>query len=86
MEKLNLQGHETGARSFREIYFSMDNTPPKKAFIQKIATITKRSESAVYNWISGKYRPDALAQTVIAQELGIPASELFPKEDKVCAQ
>ena len=47
MEKLNLQGHETGARSFREIYFSMDNTPPKKAFIQKIATITKRSESAV---------------------------------------
>ena len=42
MEKLNLQGHEIGARSFREIYFSMDNTPPKKAFIQKIATIAKR--------------------------------------------
>lgn len=51
MEKLNLQGHETGARSFREIYF-MDNTPPKKAFIQKIATITKRSESAVRCWIA----------------------------------
>ena len=52
MEKLNLQGHETGARSFREIYFSMDNTPPKKAFIQKIATITKRSESAVRCWVA----------------------------------
>ena len=58
MEKLNLQGHETGARSFREIYFSMDNTPPKKAFIQKIATITKRSESAVRCWVAGVYQPD----------------------------
>ena len=74
MEKLNLQGHKAGNLSFREIYDSMD------------ATVTRRSEAAVYNWSSGKYRPDALAQTVIAQELGIPASELFPKEDKVCAQ
>lgn len=86
MEKLNLQGHEIGARSFREIYFSMDNTPPKKAFIQKIATITKRSESAVRCWVAGVYQPDALAQEVIERELGIPASELFPKEDKICAQ
>ena len=45
MEKLNLQGHETGARSFRKIYFSMDNTPPKKAFIQKIATISQCIET-----------------------------------------
>lgn len=60
--------------------------PPKKAFIQKIATITKRSESAVRCWVAGVYQPDALAQEVIERELGIPASELFPKEDKVCAQ
>ena len=93
MEKLNLQGHKAGNLSFREIYdsireiyFSMDNTPPKKAFIQKIATITKRSESAVRCWVAGVYQPDALAQEVIERELGIPASELFPKEDKVCAQ
>ena len=82
MEKLNLQGHKAGNLSFREIYDSMD----RRAFVRRIATVTRRSEAAVYNWISGKYRPDALAQTVIAQELGIPASELFPREDKVCAQ
>lgn len=82
MEKLNLQGHEVGNLSFRGIYDSMN----RRAFVRRIATVTKRSETAVYNWISGKYKPDALAQTVIAQELGVPASELFPKEDKVCAQ
>jgi hypothetical protein len=82
MEKLTLQGHKVGSLSFREIYDNMD----RRAFVRRIATVTKRSETAVYNWISGKYKPDALAQTVIAQELGIPASELFPKEDKVCAQ
>lgn len=82
MEKLNLQGHETGNLSFRGIYDSMD----RRSFVRRIATVTKRSEAAVYNWISGKYRPDALAQEVIEKELGIPASELFPKEEKVCAQ
>lgn len=58
----------------------------RRHFIQKIATITKRSESAVRCWVAGVYQPDALAQEVIERELGIPASELFPKEDKVCAQ
>lgn len=82
MEKLTLQGHKTGNLSFREIYDSMD----RRAFVRRIATVTRRSEAAVYNWISGKYRPDALAQNVIAQELGIPANELFPKEEKVCVQ
>ena len=41
---------------------------------------------AVRCWVAGVYQPDALAQEVIERELGIPACELFPKEDKVCAQ
>lgn len=83
---MTLQHQVDDARTFREIYFSMDNTPPKKAFIQKMASLTKRSESAVRCWVAGMFQPDALAQDVIEKELGIPAAELFPKEDKVCAQ
>ena len=49
MEKLNLQGHKADNLSFREIYDSMD----RRAFVRRIATVTKRSEAAVYNWISG---------------------------------
>jgi len=82
MEKLNLQSHKAGSLSFREIYDNMD----RRAFVRRIATVTKRSETAVYNWISGKYKPDALAQTVIAQELNTPVSVLFPEEVKSCAQ
>ena len=47
MEKLTLQSHGAGARSFRDFYKSMDNTPPKKAFVKRIAEITMRSETTV---------------------------------------
>ena len=73
MEKMTLD-----KRSLREIYFSMDNTPPKKAFIQRIAKATKRSESAVRCWISNAYEPDDLAKEKLEQELGVPANVLFP--------
>lgn len=84
MEKLVLQSHKADNLSFREIYDSMD----RRAFVKRIATVTKRSESAVYNWISGKYKPDALAQEKIEEELGIAAAILFPDEEevKLCAQ
>lgn len=86
MNKLNLQGH-AGARTFRELYNTMDNTPPKKAFVQRIAEITMSSETTVRCWIAGIQSPIPLAQNVIARELGIPAEELFPKKDKaVCEQ
>lgn len=71
--------------SFRDIYSALDNTPPKAAFIQKIAKITRRSESAVRGWVYGAYQPDALAQEIIEKELGVSAEILFPKE-VACAQ
>ena len=43
MEKLVLQSHKADNLSFREIYDSMD----RRAFVKRIATVTKRSESAV---------------------------------------
>lgn len=72
MEKATLN------QSLRDIYFSLDNTPPKKAFIQRIARATKRSESAVRCWISNAYEPDDLAKEKLEQELGVPANVLFP--------
>lgn len=69
-------------RSLREIYFSLDNTPPKKAFIQRIAQVTKRSESAVRCWISNAYEPDELAKEKLEEELGVPANVLFPDNKK----
>ena len=76
MEKVTLN------RSLRDIYFSLDNTPPKKAFIQRIARVTKRSESAVRCWISNAYEPDDLAKERLEQELGIPAEVLFSGNKK----
>lgn len=69
-------------RSFRNIYFALDNTPPKAAFVKRIAKITKRSVSAVRSWISDTYQPDDLAKERLEQELGIPAEVLFPGNKK----
>lgn len=69
-------------RSFRELYFSLDNTPPKKAFIQRVAKVTKRSESAVRCWVAGAYQPDELAKEKLEEELGVPAKVLFPDNKK----
>jgi hypothetical protein len=81
MNKLNLQS-QAGVRTFRELYKTMDNTPPKKAFVQRIAEITMSSETTVRCWIAGAQSPIPLAQNVISKELGIPAEELFPQKSK----
>lgn len=62
--------------SFRGIYNSMN----RRAFVKEIATLTQKSESTIYNWISGKYSPDCLSQSHIANYLGIPAEVLFPEK------
>lgn len=56
-------------------------TAPKADFIRDIAKLCKRAPYTVRMWIGGKQRPDALAQSVIAKYMGIPAHELFPDED-----
>lgn len=88
MEKMTSGSQKLNKRTFRDYYNSMDNTPPKNAFIKRMATLTKRSESAVRSWIAGAYQPDALAQSVIEQHMGIPASVLFPQKEgeTVCEQ
>lgn len=69
-------------KTFKEIYDSLPVTPPKTAWIRAIAKVTKKSELTVRMWLCRDQTPDALAQSVIEKELGIPADVLFPKKDK----
>lgn len=72
--------------TFSEIY---EQIPKREAaptertkFIRRIADATKKSEQTVKNWLSGRQRPDALTQSVIAKVLKVPADELFPTEER----
>lgn len=69
-------------KSFREIYEGYAKRPPlptpRKAFIKRIAEVTKKSETTVRMWVMGRQVPDALTQSVLEKELGVPAEVLFP--------
>lgn len=67
------------AKSFVEIYYSLDNTSPRKAFVKKVAKATMKSEQTVRCWLYGFRTPDALAQSTIARLLKVPAKSLFPE-------
>jgi hypothetical protein len=70
--------------TFREIYDNIEPVKvqsPKAAWISRIAEITKRSEHSVKMWLTGRQIPDALAQSIIAEELETPADELFPSNN-----
>lgn len=51
---------------------------PRKEFIRRIADLTKKSETTVKMWVIGRQTPDALTQSVLAKELGVPETVLFP--------
>lgn len=66
----------------REIYESLparqiSMKAPKSEFIIKMADLTKSHPTTVRAWIYGTQRPDALKTSLISQELGVPADELF---------
>lgn len=72
-------------QTFKELY---DNLPersavkaPKTEFVERIASITMKSVKTVRCWLAGIQVPDALTQSMIEKELGIPCTSLFPKED-----
>lgn len=69
-------------KSFKEVYDSLpgraETTTPKVEFINHIADLTKKTPFTVRQWIAGRQCPDALTQTVISKELGVPVEELFP--------
>lgn len=67
-------------KSFKEIYEALptERTTPRGDFVRRIAEVTMKSVPTVRNWLSGSGTPDALTQTAIAKELGVPEADLFP--------
>ncbi len=65
--------------SFKDLYLREKEKPtPAQTFIEDIAELTKRSTNTVRMWIQGKQKPDALAQTQIAERYNLDISALFP--------
>lgn len=74
------------AKSFREMYYEVWGPARKasedaKAFIERAARATMRSEVTVRMWLCGKQQPDALAKDALAKEFGVPAEDLFPEKN-----
>ena len=68
-------------KTFMEIYRLEKSKPtPAQAFIKRMASLTKKSESTVRQWVLGCFDPDDLTKDVIAKELGIDSSVLFPQK------
>lgn len=71
------------AKTFKEIYEGYAKRPPlptpRKEFVSRMADLTKKSEATVKMWVMGRQVPDALTQSVISKELGIPEEVLFPE-------
>lgn len=74
---------EKRAKTFKEIYASVPGRAErekteKEVWVERMAEVTKKSPSTVRMWIGGRQVPDALTQSVLEKELGVPAEELFP--------
>ena len=50
---------------------------PAQEFVAEVASITHRSELTVRMWLSGQQKPDALAQSIIAEHFGVAVETLF---------
>lgn len=75
----------TKQRTIKSIYDGLDPVPPKTAWLQRVAKAAKVSVFTVRMWVSGRQVPQAGIQELVAKELGVPASELFPqKEEALC--
>lgn len=64
------------------VFTDIRNQATERARIVKLLMEkTQTSESVVYRWLSGKITPPPLKQRIIAEVLGCPIEELFPKND-----
>ena len=71
--------------TFREIYESQDGRStvktPKQEFLDRICSITMKSQSTVRCWLAGAFVPDELTRSVLSKELGVPSEFLFPSHN-----
>lgn len=73
-------------RTLKSIYDGLDPVPPKTAWIKRVAKAAKVSEFTVRMWLNGRQVPQAGIQELVAKELGVPASELFPSRNEESKQ
>ena len=70
-------------KTFKEFYTEAKNNPtPGQVFVRDIAKLTCSNEITVRLWISGRQRPDALAQRVLAEHFRTTPDALFPKQER----
>ena len=65
---------------FAEIYTALptrEAVAPKTRWVRRMAEICMVSETTVRCWLAGSQKPDAIKQSILSKELGVPASELF---------
>lgn len=68
-------------RTFLDLYNERKSKPtPAQEFVSEVAQITHRTESTVRMWLSGQQKPDALAQSIIAEHFNVSAETLFSKD------
>jgi len=57
------------------------NEVQKRAFVTRLAAVSRKSEFTIKMWLCGRQRPDELTRMAVAKELGISADELFPETE-----
>lgn len=73
--------YKTENMTFKELYTIELRKPTAAAlFVKNIAEATHRQENTVRMWLAGRQKPDELACSIIAKELGVNPDELFPEE------
>lgn len=60
---------------------STEAVSEKRQMMDKICEACCVNKVAVYNWIAGRTKPDALARKTISAVLNKPVDELFPEEE-----
>lgn len=58
----------------------MNQPNQKRQLVKLLMEKTQTSESTVYRWISGVIVPPPIKQQIIADVLGEPVEQLFPKK------
>jgi len=79
MNILPIQKYQT----LKEYYESLPHTTRKKKFVDKLVSLTGKSEVNIYRWINGVFEPNSLLdRKLIAKMTGISEDVLFPKSVK----
>lgn len=70
--------HKINKMTLQERYEVEKNA--SKVFIERCMKAAMVKEITVRCWLSGTRKPDALAQSALSREFGVPVEELFPNQ------